>query len=214
MHRLMVKLSTPIKRAKLFKHIVLHGKLNNDTRWNLTYSMLQKTCELLDYVALLNEEHLDFHPLNASAERKVDVLVRKLSDSNEVLLKLQIHDCALLQLRANFDVLSEVHPSLEAQLVANARIVHLPHFESWVVKLQDRNQMDLATSEKRTLRSLLHNCGGNQGGDDDSETIMDRAVKQLRSNGVDSTSAFLDTRLPLPTSNLHASVCFPSPGTA
>lgn len=205
-HSLMVKLRTPLLRAKLYEHTHLRAKLSNDTRWTSIYEMLRRHVALREHVSKLDDIDLDDLLLPASSERRIDGLVEKLKELNEVVLKLQTHNCTLRQARAYLDSVLDVYPTLDARLNPDARIVHSPVFESAVLKIQDKREEELTTSEKRVVKSLridvddiVTSSNGTEFGD---ESIVERAMKRLRTTATLQKSNYLDTRFLVPTSNL------------
>lgn len=129
----MVKLRTALLQTNLYQQTPFRSKLDNNTRWNFTNTMLRIHVEIGQHVAFLDDENLDPYLLNALAKRKVDTLAQNLSELNEVVLKLKSNDSTLHQSRIYFDSERELYPLLEALLISNACIVHSPQFESEVV---------------------------------------------------------------------------------
>lgn len=74
--------------------------------------MLRRHVHIWAYVALLNGDTLDPYLLNASAKQKMDTLVRRLSELNEVILKLKSNECTVHQSRIYFDAILKVYPTL------------------------------------------------------------------------------------------------------
>lgn len=197
-HKLMVKLPRPIVRAKLFLHTPLRVKLNIKTRWTSTYSMLSRHVELRIFVTEIDDKRLNDFVLNASSQLKVATLLKMLKQLNKVVLKLQHNDFKIRQRRVYLDSVLEVYSKLEVRLNVNARIVDFSHFESGIVKMQDRRKMNLISAEKSVLQKILLHRDSELQVEAEGETIIDRTMKTLKARGSENQSIYLDKRFLVP----------------
>lgn len=201
--QLMTKLRTPLISAKLRRETHLKPKLKNDTRWSSTFLMLLRHAELREHVLRLDDMEIDALLLSPASERKVDNLIRKLRELDEVTKKLQRADCTIRVARAYFDTVLEDYPTLSDRLDPDARIVLNPQFESGLLKIQAAHEHGLTPGEREKVSGLLLR------GEATAETgvvgtsIVERAAKRLRGNGGgEQDSLYMDTRFLLPTSNM------------
>lgn len=105
--------------------------------------------EFRDAVSQLRDEELDHCLLNISSEGKVDAIVAKIREPNDVLPKIKKEDCTLCSLRVFFDIVLNVYPTLAARLEVHACIVHSPYFKKGLVRIQDPKKGKLNLPEKR-----------------------------------------------------------------
>lgn len=92
--------------------------------------------------------------LSGACEWRVDLLLPKLSELNEIMLELQSNDCTLHQAWAYFELVLDLYPMFKARSEPNACMVHSPKFERGIIKIQDNSEEDLTTTENCVIRDL------------------------------------------------------------
>lgn len=114
---------------------------------------------LREYVSKIKDCDLGKVMLFVQSELKVDGLVQKLFELNDVLLKPQCNDCTLWKARAYFDTVLEVYLTFEARLHAHARIVHSSSFKSRAVMIKDvLEDLTGVVCTRRKARAYLTLC--------------------------------------------------------
>lgn len=73
--------------------------------------------------------------LSPTAERKVNVLFRRLDDSDEMTKELQRPDVSICSMHANVTAVHKNHAGLSNGLDIAAQVLHTPHFESELLKI-------------------------------------------------------------------------------
>lgn len=85
---------------------------------------------------------------------------------------------------------------------ADARIVHNPHFEAEVLKIQERNEAFMNVLETKEVSGLLLTTDGSRENREAVASVIERAAKQLRTNDSTKPYGFMDIRFLLPTLNM------------
>lgn len=104
--------------------------------------------------------------------------------------------------RAYFDSVLESYPDLDQRLASDAKNFEGSGFEEGIVEIQEGREVYLTTSEKRALPELLVQIFCNLDAEEENGSIIQRALKKLRSGEKKKQPAFLDARFLLPTSIL------------
>ena len=104
-NRLMSKLRTLLLSAKLRKLTTLRPKIRNETRWSSPFEMLPRYFQLLEYLPKLNSPEVKELQPTVSENRRVDALVTRLSDLDEVTKNLQCDSTRLSDVRALLDAI-------------------------------------------------------------------------------------------------------------
>lgn len=132
----------------------------------------------------------------------MDLLLIKLEELNDVVLKLKLLLCAVRQTSPYFDSVLHVFLTVEAWLNQSARIVYSPLFESAVVKIQDATEQDFTRSEKRAVCGLLLEQKAAPGKDPPSDSIVERDMKPLKASVTTTNFKYQDTCYVLSTSDI------------
>jgi hypothetical protein len=148
---LMVELRKLKNAGKLRKLTDLCPERKNVTRWSSTYCMLVKYTKLREF---LKHPHFPNTVLglvpNQVEDGQIDVLIEHMEEFQSVTGMLQKGDCSMITLsvvRRAFDNLLSHYPDHLAHLRPNHTIVHNPHFENAVVKIQRFQESTLTLPE-------------------------------------------------------------------
>lgn len=104
-------------------------------------------------------------------------------------------------------------PKLCVSINVDAHIVHDPHFESGLLKIQEENETFIYLIERQELtvlliRTMTRNVEDNE---EAVSLIVKLAAKKLQASDFAAPEAYLDTQCLLPLSNFCESF-FSSPG--
>lgn len=92
---------------------------------------------------------------------------------------------------------------MKSRLSATAKIVQNPHFESAIVKIQDKEITPLCKAEKSSAYCLLSKWSVASLQADEEVTKMSFADKALKKRKLSSSgSKYVDTRFILPSTNI------------
>lgn len=147
----MTKLRTPLMSAKLRQKTVLRPRLQNGTRWSSTVLMLQRHAQLRKHVKRLDDVKIEVFLLSPAVERKVDVLIGKLAELDEVTKKLQCSDATIRITRVYFEAVLENYPNLSKRLGPAARVVKHPSLGYGILKLRNGHEEALITDKKEQV---------------------------------------------------------------
>lgn len=106
--------------------------------------------QLQEHVINLDEEELDAIWLSPAVERKVDVLIKKSKELDEVTKKLQRPEASIRSARAYFDTLLEDYPRFSGRLDRDIQFIQNPHFQSELLKIQEYHEESLTSLEKKS----------------------------------------------------------------
>ena len=126
---------------------------------------------------------------------------------NSITLALQAQSTDMVAVRMLFDSALSKFPNQDEKSLCfspDSEIVHSPHFEAGLVKIQDGRERDLCAQEKIACRALRFN---KKSATDDAEAASaekenDFATEILQNRVKVQKSEFMDTRFVLPTSNV------------
>lgn len=165
--------------------------------------MNQQNIPLRDFVAHLDDADLRVVLLMAFCERRINELMNYLDQLSDGASKLQMFSCTLQPARACLFFTLFVHPTLEACLSYNARIVYSPLFESGVNRIQDHRVADLTTCKERAAKPFSSKDANAAKVDVSSDSMVERAFKRLRSSTTSGKSDYLNTHYLVLKSNLY-----------
>lgn len=200
-HKIMVKLRSLKNAAKLREHTDLKPILSNVTRWGSTFRMLRRYAELRPVLQTINiSEVTELFPSNSEHVQLLD-LISALGDLESVSKKLQENQTNMADVRALFDAVIDKFPDFKSRLGPNAPIVYDKHFESAVIKLQEKRTFDLSEDERKSVRHLLISKDDLQ---NRTKTISfaDQIVKKRRMEISGEGVGYMQTLFLLPTSNI------------
>lgn len=191
----MVNLQNPLLYAKLYEETQtpLRSKLFTNTRQTSVFAILKSHVGLSDFVCTLYDVELDNVLLLAYFEQRIDSLLAKLKELNDVVLQLQLHQRKIRQAREYFYAVLDVFTNVEARLNQSTQIVHGPVFESSFVKIQDAREQDHTTTAKRAVRGVLVEQSAASETDPASDGIALRALKRLNAFVTTAESECQDT---------------------
>lgn len=124
--------------AKLRQESVLRPRLQIDTWLRSLSLMLQCYTQLQKHAKKLDHVNIDASLLSPAAEIKVNLLIWKLSELDEVTKKLQRSDTTFRTAQTYFDTVLEAYPDLTECLDPNARIVKPLFFKPIILKKKGR----------------------------------------------------------------------------
>lgn len=148
----------------------------------------------------LDDVNIDNTLLTASYEREIDVLTNSLTESNNVSLKLQKHECTMRGARTYLDSVLESHRKLDTRLTPLARILHSTCFESALIKIQDFREEILTMTKKRNVGSLWIGRANVVEVNIASDSIARRGLKHLCTSMTTKIFDYTDTRYLILTS--------------
>ena len=151
----MTKLKTFKASAKLRKFTLLRAKTNNITRWSSTYEMFKRFMELKPFLSKLGIDDVDRNTPTAIECRDIDTMLNDLKKLNSITKALQSSDLTLGDVRQLFNDTISAFPQMENRLKKDADIVHCPHFESGIVKIQDNEKYLLSSLEEDAVKHLV-----------------------------------------------------------
>lgn len=99
----MVKLYTPLLRAKVRQNNELRAKMKIRRKCTFVYEMLKRNIALREHVVMMKIDDLDELLLPPAMERRVDMPVEKPEDLKKVVLILKERPCTLRQARGYFN---------------------------------------------------------------------------------------------------------------
>lgn len=154
-NKLMIKLSTPIKSAKLKKLIHLRPITRNVTRWSSCFEMIERFFEILEFIDISDLDLAGLMPSHIQILQLHEIR-KELKLLNELTIYLQLNSINLSDVRKCFDRLCLKHPQMEKYLGVNSNIIHSPKFDSGVIKVLDNKENELDQEEKLNLNKLYN----------------------------------------------------------
>lgn len=114
---------------------------------------------------------------------------------------MQQHVSIMRQRRAYLDSVIEFYPIVGACLMQHARILHSPFSVSAVTRIQDYHEEKLTTLEKRAARPLFSYGADKVDDNAVSDSVVERALKRLRTSTTTKKADYMDTRYLITNSN-------------
>lgn len=142
---LCVALRTPNNSALLREYTDLKALKSNVTRWSSTYKMLKRDLAIRDAAKMISQVE-DLVP-RPNTHRRIVQLTSQLEELDSVCVQLQGERCSLADVRVLFDAVISKYPVTREYLLADARIVHSPAFESAIVKVLREQRLSTADEE-------------------------------------------------------------------
>jgi len=155
-NQLMIKLSTPLKMAKLRLRTPLRPISKNLTRWSSCFNMLERFFEIQEYLDITDPDLALLMP-NCVQILQIKTVMNELNLLNQLTVYLQSPSLTLLDARNCFDRVITTHPAMKQYLGSDAKIVHSPVFENSVVKVLNDKENDLTVEERLSLKKLEKN---------------------------------------------------------
>ncbi len=199
-NKLMKKLSTIKKAAKLRKFTNLLPITRNTTRWTSTFKMVERYFKIKEHI---DSTDPDLATLLPSPMHDMDLLelYQNMKDFHSVTMKLQEENIDLSDSRYLFDALINKYPTMERYLSPHANIVHSQHFEKGVVKILTGYGDQLNDYEKNHLLKLRTNYELPTTTDDNELTFAERAIKAKKQRN-NTNKEYIDLKFIPPTSNI------------
>ena len=199
---LISKLRTLLLSSKLRKLTPLLPKICNEILCSSSFEMLRRYCQLQKYLPKLNSAEVDELQSTVSENRRVDALVTRLNDLDEVTKKLQCDSTTVSDVRDLFNAVIDVFPETAFRLSSTAEIVHGPVFESAVVELQRKNNCGLSREERISVKPFETMERRNVELCESSMSFVDRALSSDRRGLKNRECTYADTRFVVSTSNI------------
>jgi hypothetical protein len=158
-HTLMSQMSTLKNSIRLATVTKLNPEIENETRWNSTYRMLDK------YLKLIEPMNSASFPADVKKlflkKREIDtvkVLVSQLEMCNDYSISFQSQNWSVNTMattRKGLNELLEKLPQLGGQIHADHEIVHCNFFDNAIVQLQRGKESLLTEDERNSVAMYL-----------------------------------------------------------
>ena len=155
-NQLMIKISTPLKLAKLRTLTSLKPITRNSTRWSSCFQMIDRFFTIKDYLDIVDTDIAELMP-NQIQIIQLQNLMNELRLLNELTIYLQKSHINLADVRKCFDKVTLKHQKMKKFLDVNAPIVHSPKFDTAVIKVLNENEETLDDEEREFISSLIQN---------------------------------------------------------
>jgi hypothetical protein len=210
-HDLMVRCRTIKNLAHLRNEMegdFLKPILDNDTRWSSTFNMLRRYLQMADSIRAVanvgNDRNvLDLIP-TAAEEADIKLLLRELSEIDEITVKLQADDMNMSLTRSYFDQLMgrpRYGSFMSKYLARDAKIIESPDFENAIVKVMRGEEASLTEAEKASIHPFLKPISTNLA-EEESVSLAEVAEREEKRRRLDrTTSKYCDLSFINPTSN-------------
>lgn len=170
-HKTMKSCKSGLKNRALLRNITdLCPVLNNQTRWSSIYQMLTRYNRIRDALIRVADSSESSLNMNRSSVFKSKALIyaKQFSEINVVTVELQKQGLSLSDARYILDDLNDAirsgrddisSPLYQCSLGTaytspSAPIVHSPHFESGVIKIQRQRISEMTEDEKEACKML------------------------------------------------------------
>ncbi|RLN96724.1 hypothetical protein BBJ28_00019689 [Nothophytophthora sp. Chile5] len=153
-HTWMKKLRTLNHAAKLRLKTPLRPVVRQDTRWNSTYSMVERYVRLATFLSAEDDEICELLP-SARSVKRLRALLDDLARIESVSKSLQGANVTMMDARVWFDGLVDVEPSFERHLGSRAKVVHAADFEVGCCKVLAGETTRLTRAETITLETFV-----------------------------------------------------------
>ena len=213
--QLMTKLRTLKNASKLRKLTNLRPENQNSTRWTSVNAALTKFKQL-EQCLTQGEWDPDVLQLIPSAFESSQISAilssdASFSNASKALQRGGENQLELIHVRSIFDRLIREQPDTEVKLGQAADIIHDPHFESAVCKIQAFDEVNLTVPEKKAVKRFLvtEEPAARIADDDESDGADDDWVQDI----IDKTDARKKQKLfkskyrPLPHVAPTSNVC-------
>lgn len=177
MNRMMIKLRGLLLSARLRRFTQLRPKIRNPTRWSSTYDMMKRYKQLSPFFSDIDSSEIVELALSPSELRTLDALLNKLKVFESVSKVLQKDRTSIGDVRAVFDAIIDEFPSTSNRLGSYSAIVHCPHFESALVKIQRGNESTLSREEQNLLFRCSLGTEYNEQENIEGLSFVERALK-------------------------------------
>lgn len=196
-NQLMIKLSTPLKMAKLKLRTALRPISRNVTRWSSCFNMLERFFEIQEYLDITDPDLAFLMPNCVQILQLKNVMV-ELTLLNQLAVFLQSPSLTLLEARNCFDKVMINHPPMKQYLGSEAKIVHSPVFESSIIKVLNDRESELTVEEKICLIKLENN----ELRSFSTVTFDSNPYICVASNAINTPSKYINLNFIPPTSNI------------
>ena len=164
--------------------------------------MLRRYCQLREYPPKIDSEKVDELQPTVSENRRVDALVTRLNDLDEVTKKLQCDSTTLSDARDLFDADIDVFPETAYRLWSTSEIVHFSVLESAVVNLQKKNSCGLPREERISVKPFETIERKNVELCELSTSFVERSLSSEWRRLKNRACAYTDTRFVVLSSNI------------
>jgi len=150
------KVLRQLKHVSFLRQVTnLYPERRNKASWTSTHSMLKRS---LTFMGALQETSLEIpHEIleqtpTLTEKREVELLIEAGRNSEDCSRCFQSSRVSLRGARRLFDALIAIEPDAAQHLAADSGIVHSPHFESGIVKIQAHEEEMLTEAEKEAVK--------------------------------------------------------------
>lgn len=135
----------------------MHSKLINDTRWSLTYHLLERYNGIEHHMQILEVYELEYFRLKDTDLDDIKALCNKFWELDSVTIFLQNCLTTLTDARTLFDAVIDKRALMHVRLGYRAGIKENPYFESACTKVQNKKEAILTSAEQLALRKIQDN---------------------------------------------------------
>lgn len=138
----------------LWRQTLLSPKQEYFIRWNSTFQMLQRYCQLRPFLPFIDnfkaEELLPIDTENDS----LDVFMERSSDFDSIAVELQSETGLTAEARILFDAVLQKYPFVEKRLSACVSIIKKSLFEAAVVTVYCGDESELCCAELKLVQVI------------------------------------------------------------